>query len=102
MDQCRHQFCMYIGLCNEGNVIQKLLFFFAKNTTCVSCSSLFIKVLSVTARSMSLSLESSNIVRHQALSRVVAFSSHGLDNIRYCALFDRAGSLFARFEVVWI
>jgi hypothetical protein len=39
MDQCRHQFCMYVGLCNEGNVIQKLLFFFAKNTICVSCSS---------------------------------------------------------------
>jgi len=24
MDQCRHQFCMYIGLCNEGNPGQPL------------------------------------------------------------------------------
>jgi hypothetical protein len=45
---------MYIGLCNEGNVIQKLLFFFAKNTTCVSCSLLFIEVWSLTCDLMPL------------------------------------------------
>jgi hypothetical protein len=64
-------------------VIQKLLFFFAKNTTCVSCSLLFIKVLSVTSRSVSLSLESYNLVQHQALPHVVAPSSHALNVVRY-------------------